>query len=308
MSRRVITYGLDSNMRRLVSEQVSVHRHCDQPLHEAPADVVGETDIAIIFVFSEVRPDVCQRLSCDAIISLGAGVDHIHQESCGAHGITVCNTPHYGSHTVAEHTFTLLLAYERHLRKIENQNLDFERSPYLSHQLAGKTFGAVGTGGIGKAAARIAKGFGMNVVGFDVNQDEELADDTGFTYMDSEDVFAKADYVGLYAPATPATENMVDEDVLDAMKDDGVLVNTARAHLVDHEALIKALDTAVIRGALLDVVDSDYRDRLASHQKTILTPHHAFYTEAALQSMAKQAHDAVEEIRAGSIPSTALQE
>jgi phosphoglycerate dehydrogenase-like enzyme len=306
MTKQVVTFGLDTNMRALIDRSIDVHKHCDAPLHEAPKDIVDETDIAIIFVFSDVNPDVCHRVDCDAIISLGAGIDHINVTACNQNDIIVCNTPHYGSRTVAEHTFALLLCFERHLTKIENQQLGFDRSPYLSQQLAGKTFGAIGTGGIGEAAVNIAQGFNMNTIGYDVDTSQTLEEDESFTYKPKRKVFSESDYVGLYVPAVPGTENTVDVKAVESMNDNALLINTARAAVVDHEALYEALTSDEIRGALLDVVDADYEQRFFDHEKAMVTPHHAFYTEQALENMTKQAKSSIQDIRKGKVPANAL--
>ena len=182
----------------------------------------------------------------------------------------------------------------------------FPRHDYLTQQLSGKTFGAIGTGGIGKAAVRIAQGFNMETVGYDVNRDDELVDDNSFQYIEQETVFQKADYIGLYAPAIPATKNTVDKQALTEMSDDAVLINTARAHLVDHEAVLRALNNGGLRGALVDVVDTSYEDKFFSHEKTMVTPHHAFYTEQALENMAVQAEEAVTALENKERPETAL--
>ena len=306
MTKQIVTFGLDKNMRAIIDRSIDVHKHCEAPLHEAPEDILDETDIAIIFVFSHVNPDVCHRVDCDAIISLGAGIDHINVKACDQNDIIVCNTPHYGSRTVAEHTFALLLSFERHLTEIENHELDFNRSPYLSQQLAGKTFGAIGTGGIGEAAVQIAQGFNMNTIGYDVDTSQSLVEDESFTYKPKRQVLSESDYVGLYVPAVPGTENTVDTKAVQTMNDNALLINTARAAVVDHEAVYEALTSDELRGVLLDVVDADYEQRFFDHDKAMVTPHHAFYTEQALENMAEQAQSCIQDIRQGIIPDNAL--
>jgi D-lactate dehydrogenase len=303
----ITTFGLDHNMRGLLDDHVNITHHCDKPLHQAPQDVLDDTDIAIIFVFSTVNKTLCQNVELDGIISLGAGTDHIDIDECHKHNISVCHTPHYGSRTVAEHTFTLLLAYERHLRGTAGKQPDtIQREAYLGQQLSGKTFGAIGTGGIGKAAINIAQGFNMNTIGSDIHHEQALSNDESFTYKDKHRVIEQADYLGLYAPATAETTNMIGRAELRAMKDDAILINTARPALIDHESLTEALRNDHVRAAVLDVVDHDYHDILAERDDTLITPHHAFYTEQALRSMAKQARDAIHSYSDGRKPETAL--
>lgn len=306
MTQKIVSYGLDRNMRSILDDSVDVYEHCPKPLHEAPQSILDQTDIAVTLVFSDINPDVCTRVNCDGIISLGAGVDHINIEACSERDITVCNTPHYGSRTVAEHTFALLLSFERHLNAIENKELGFDRSRYLSQQLSGKTFGAVGTGGIGKAAVRIAQGFNMETIGYDVDKSQSLVDDEAFTYVSKHDVFSKSDYVGLYVPAVPGTEKTVDKKAVQGMRDDAILINTARAAVIEHQAVYNALENNDLRGALLDVVDEDYEERFFNHDKSMVTPHHAFYTEQALQNMVEQAKEAIQSLRQGDQPRTTL--
>ena len=268
----ITTFGLDSNMRSAIDTVIDVDNHCEDTLHTASKTQRQQTDIAIILVFSEVTQDICDQSSFDTIISLGAGTDHIDIEACHSNDIVACNTPAYGSNTVAEHTFALLLNHERHLRDIQGEQTPFSREPYLGQQLAGKTFGALGTGGIGKAAVRIAQGFDMETIGYDVEEDNTLHDQDVFTYKSLSEVLAAADVLGLYAPATPSTTNIIGKDALTTMKQDAILVNTAREQLIDHEALLEALASKEIRGALLDVVDNDYYDALNQRDDTIITP------------------------------------
>lgn len=297
----VNSFGLDPNMQDQINQHMEVDTHYDDAFHEAPPEARASTDVAIIFVFSEVTPSTCDA-DLDAVISLGAGLDHIDLSYCEDQGITVCNTPHYGSDTVAEHTFALLLRYERHLPAIEDKSPSFERHNYLCEQLSGKTFGAYGTGGIGRAASRIAHGFNMDVIGYDPEPRGDLQDQDWFAYVDQDELFSTVDYLGLYAPAVPATANVVDKESLAAMDDQAVLINTARSHLVDHKALLDALDQDELRGALLDVVADDYEDAFSNHDHAVVTPHHAFYTREALRAMARQASEAVEAIKSGGRP------
>lgn len=297
MTKQVTAFDLDENMTSALQEHISIDHVSDLPLHEAPAETLERTDVALIFVFSNVTDKVCEESGIETIISLGAGTDHINMDACREANITACNTPHYGDRSVAEHTFALLLTYERHMMSITGKTLGFQRSSHLSQRLAGKTFGAIGTGGIGKSAIRIAQGFGMDVIGYDVEPNEELQGDPGFRYQEKREVIRRADYLSLYVPAMPATQDMIDNEVFTALSDDAVLINTARPDLIDHSALLTSLKNGGLRGALLDVVAQDYHDAFSERDDTIITPHHAFYTQQALSNMAEQARNILNAIK-----------
>jgi len=131
-------------------------------------------------------------------------VDHIDLERCETHQIAVANVPTYGSHVVAEHTFGLLLAISHQIIDAVERTRrgDFSLRGLSGFDLHGRTMGVIGTGNIGGNVARIARGFGIEVLAFDAKPRQDLAEETGFTYVDLPGLLSRSDVVSLHVPAT----------------------------------------------------------------------------------------------------------
>lgn len=172
--------------------------------------------------------------------------------------------------------------------------------------LRDRTLGVVGTGHIGLHVAKIARGFGMRVIAFDITPQPLLAEVIGFDYVQLDDLVGSSDIVTLHAPLTPATHHLVDRALLKNFKPGSLLINTARGGLVDTDALIWALDEGILRGAGLDVLESEHTltedrrmlmqeadpDRLRAllgnqllleREDVVVTPHIAFDSTEVVQ-------------------------
>lgn len=244
------------------------------------------------------------------IATRSTGYDHVDLDYCRAQGITVCNVPDYGDPTVGEHAFALLLALARKLPQAVERTRrgDFSQGALRGFDLGGKTLGVVGTGQIGRRVIRIARGFDMDVIAFDMRPDPAAAEALGFTYVPLETLIAACDVLTLHIPGGPATEGLIGAAQFAAMKPSAVLVNTARGGVVDAEALLHALQTGQIAGAALDVLSQEpwlrdeaqifrsstppavegLRALVASHAllklpNVIVTPHVAYDTQEAVE-------------------------
>jgi len=234
-----------------------------------------------------------------------AGFDHINAGHALDRGIAVTNIPDYGPHAIAEHAFCLLLACARHVipadRSVKaDRKFDFE--PFRGLDLKGKTLGVVGTGRIGAEAVRIAKGFDMKVIAFDIYQNEKLARDYGFEYLPLEEVLERSDFVTVHVPLTPDTEGLIDRSALRHMKEGSILINTARGKVVDERALREALDSGRLYAAGVDVIadeDDPERSPLIGSNKVIVTPHIAFYTEETMDRMIDEAVQTIQGFKEG---------
>jgi D-lactate dehydrogenase len=246
------------------------------------------------------------------IATRSAGYDHIDLEHCRARGITVSNVPHYGDSTVAEHVFALLLAVARNLvDAVERTRRGrFTQVGLRGFELRDRVIGVIGTGHIGLRVIEIARGFGMNVIAHDLQQDEAAATRLGFAYASLDRLLSDADVVTLHVPATPRTVGMISDREFSRMKRGAILINTARGHIVDVEAMVRALADGKLRAAGLDVlpqepllreeaaifheeaiVDAeDFKALVANNvllrfPNVIVTPHNAYNTDAALQRL-----------------------
>ncbi|QQS19819.1 2,3-bisphosphoglycerate-dependent phosphoglycerate mutase [Candidatus Saccharibacteria bacterium] len=237
------------------------------------------------------------------------GFNNVDLTAAEARGVKVVNVPTYGESTVAEYTFTLLLALTRKLApSLGFLNHEVEFSTLMGSDLHEKTIGVVGTGHIGQHVIKIAKGFEMRVVGFDPYGKEELARDLGFEYVKLEELLKISDVVTLHAPFTPENKHLINAERLALMKPTAFLVNTARGELVDASALADALMHDRLGGAALDVLEGEQLFKMEEEvgllrsnklppstgaqsvalmalnklPNVILTPHNAFNTEEAI--------------------------
>ncbi len=279
------------------------------PLRTDNASAYADADVISTFIYSDLGRAVIEKLPAVKLIATrSTGTDHIDVGFCQARGVSVSNVPTYGENTVAEHVFALLLSLAHRLPEA----VDRARSGHFSpaglegFDLAGKTIGVIGTGNIGRHVVRIAKGFAMDVVAFDVKPDRAFARDAGFSYLSFDELLAVSDVISLHVPATQRTHHLLSADAFARMKTKAVVINTARGSLIDAHALIMALRSGKLAGAGLDVLpdeplireeaelicsvfsgEHDLRDVVADHillhmPNVVITPHSAFNTREAV--------------------------
>lgn len=192
-----------------------------------------------------------------AIARMGVGYDAIDIPAATDLGIAVTITPGTLEQSVAEHTVALMLAVTRGIvqRDREVRSGNWSRVPFP--RVAGRTFGIVGLGRIGRAVVPKVQGLGMKVVAFDPFADQQYAAASGVTLMSLSELLQMSDVVSLHPPTTPETINLVNRQTLAQMKPGAVLVNTARGAVLDEEALCEALDRGQLFGAALDVFKTE---------------------------------------------------
>jgi glyoxylate reductase len=246
------------------------------------------------------------------VANFGAGHDNLDVVAAAAHGVVVTNTPDVVTNATADLAFALLLALARRLREAEavvRGDEPWRWSPLalVGDDLAGATLGVVGLGGIGRAVARRARGFGMRIVasgrpGRPPAPDPELA----IAPATLDELLAAADVVTLHAPLTPETRHLIDARALQRMKRSALLVNTARGALVDEAALADALRRGEIAGAGLDVFEHEPRVHpgLREAPNVVLTPHIGSATAGARRAMAALAARNIAAVLRGEPPLT----
>jgi len=233
---------------------------------------VKDYDILSVFIYSKVDKAVINAMpKLKLITTRSTGFDHIDLKESKSQGIKVCNVPTYGENTVAEHTFALILNISRRMYEsfLSSRKGDFRLKGLRGFDLKDKTIGVVGCGNIGKHVARIAKGFEMNVLVYDVHKDLKLAKKLGFKYVSLDRLLKKSDIVSLHCPDNKHTHHMIDSNALKKVKKGAILINTARGGLVDTTALIKALNNKTITYAGLDVLEGEC---LVKEEKSLLHP------------------------------------
>lgn len=248
------------------------------------------------------------------IATRSTGFEHIDLAAARARGITVCNVPHYGDHTVAEFAFALLLMLKRHLRHAL-KDADEGRFPFGGQRgfdLRGLTLGIIGAGRIGRRAAQIGVGFGMTVLAHDIAPLPDEAVRIGYTYVSKDELLARADVLSLHTPLTPLTAHLVGAPELAKLKRGAVLINTARGGVVDTAAVLAALDSGQLSGAGLDVLEGDENlaafapELLARYRNLIITPHMAYHTTGGVGRIRQTTADNIRAFLAGAPQNTVV--
>ncbi|MFQ3546767.1 MAG: D-2-hydroxyacid dehydrogenase [Termitinemataceae bacterium] len=240
---------------------------------------------------------------------LATGYNVVDIEYARHRGIVVTNVPGYSTDSVAQLTFALLLELCHHVQDHStlvhhgewSTSKDFCFWKYPLMELAGKTFGIIGVGSIGKRVAQLAHAFGMKVVGYSRRQRpvEQVPD---FTYLSLEELFKVSDVVSLHCPLTQETKGIVNEHTLGLMKRSAVLINTSRGPLVDEHALATALKVGRIAGAAVDVLSQEpppETNPLLQEPRCIITPHIAWATTEARSRLMAIAADNLRHYLAG---------
>ncbi|MAH31912.1 MAG: hydroxyacid dehydrogenase, partial [Marinobacter sp.] len=212
----------------------------------------SDAEVISTFINSRLDAEVLRHFpELRLIATRSTGHDHIDLAWCAAEDIEIANVPDYGDVTVAEHSFALMLAAARYLVPAVERTRrgNFSQDDLRGIELRGKTLGVVGTGRIGRRAIEIARGFGMNVVAFDVDPDSSAAANLGFTYLPFAELLSQADIVTLHLPATPQTQDLLSDAEFAAMKTGALLINTARGNIVSVPALVRALAEGKLRAA-----------------------------------------------------------
>ena len=172
-----------------------------EPLNSTNVNKIRDFEIVSIFIYSKIDEKVLEKLpQLKLITTRSTGFDNIDLEVCQQRKIIVCNVPFYGENTVAEHTFALILSLSRNIHKSYVRTLrnDFSIEGLKGFDLKGKTLGVIGTGHIGACVIKIAKGFDMKVLAFDVIKNKKLAKELDFQYVDFDQVLKGSDIITLH--------------------------------------------------------------------------------------------------------------
>jgi len=272
------------------------------------ADKVRDYESVSVFVFSEFDKDALAKLpNLKFITTRSTGFDHIDLKECEKRSIVGCNVPFYGDNTVAEHAFALLLTLTRMMHKVRiSPQKTFAMEGLKGTDLKGKTLGVIGAGRIGLYAIKFARGFGMNVLAYDIIFNDFAREILGYDYVSLEELLQNSDIISMHAPLNKYTYHMLNKDNIRLVKPGAIFINTSRGGLIDTDALKMALDEGIFSAAGLDVIEGEEliieekrksRKALTDNEKTIIernlsiiqrvnvifTPHIAFNTQEAAQ-------------------------
>lgn len=258
------------------------------------AKLRGSLDVRIIVTEYVPVNDAVLRQAPDlkGVIAYGAGYDHIDVEAMKQKGVMVCNCRGENSEAVAELAFGLLLSLLRRLHRVDpwvraGKWMDAGRVlPEWSsgRELWKKTLGVIGLGQIGTRVVRIAKGFDMNIIGYDPVMNPDHYGRLDVKPVSLTELLSCSDIVTLHVPLTAKTEKMLDSRALAGVRPGMILVNTSRGKVIDEEALIGALQTGRIGGAALDVFATEPLSPghpLTMMDNVVLSPHLGALTQEA---------------------------
>ena len=210
---------------------------------ETTAPLAKDCQVLMVFITSKLTSKVLATMpKLKLIITRSTGFDHIDLEYCERQGIMVTNVPSYGENTVAEHAFALILTLSRNIHKsyLRTTREDYRIEGLKGFDLRGKTIGVVGAGKIGLHLIKMARGFDMQVLTYDVNRNDFLADVLGFKYVSLEELLRRSDIISLHVPENKFTHHLINRQNIGLIKKGALLINTARGGIVETEALIEA--------------------------------------------------------------------
>jgi len=219
---------------------------------------------------------------------LGTGTDNVDFEAARRNNVVVTNTPEASTISVAEHAIALMFSVARHTAFLDRKIRQGEWHHPLGFEIYGKTMGILGLGNIGQYAAKLAKGLGMNLVGWSRTYSQKRAEACGVELVEFDEVFKTADVVSIHLRLAPDTEGLIGERQLGLMKTSAILINTARGAIVDQDALITALEEKRIAGAGIDVFPEEPLSQsspLIGMDNVVLSPHIGWVTNEASERL-----------------------
>jgi D-3-phosphoglycerate dehydrogenase len=241
------------------------------------------------------QPEVDRLPGLRAVLTFSTGHDHLDLSALGAAGVGAYNTAGYCTEEVADHALACVLALWRGLPALDRDVRDgiwSSDAPGPLRRFDRSTLGIVGLGRIGQGLARRAAGLGVTVVGFDPFLPAPVAEDLGIQLCELDELLVRSDAVSLHAPGEPGAPPLIGAPELALMQPTSVLVNVARASLVDLDALARVLEAGLLAGAAFDVWETEppgVGDRRLEAPNLLLSPHAAWYSDRAEEQLYEDA-------------------
>ena len=277
--RILVTDGMDKTaMATLRAEGHEVVEQFYEP--DQLGEALRDFDVAVVRSKTKVRAnhiDAAKGSRLKLIIRGGVGVDNIDVAYAEANGIAVKNTPKASSQSVAELAMGHMFACARYISIAGHSMREgkWEKKAYgKGIELSGKTLGILGFGRIGQKLCQMARAMGMEVIASDIYHVPGIEAELGMTYVEEDELFARADFISLHTPAVDG-KPLINAETIAKMKDGAVLINTSRGNNVDEDALLEALNSGKLRAAGLDVYSQEPPQNAAlySHPNVSCTPH-----------------------------------
>lgn len=249
-----------------------VIRAWNEPKENLP-NIIADCDALVIRSATKARKELIDAAPNLKVIGrAGIGLDNVDLDYAKSKGITVVNTPRATTISVAELTFTMILASCRDIvtGTVTTKQGGWEKKALKGKEVYGKTLGIAGIGRIGQAVAERAVAFGMNILAYDPYVQSDMYENVGI-----EDLIARSDFITLHLPMTPETRHMISAPQFAAMKDGVVILNVARGGTIDEDALYDAMKSGKVRTACLDVFETEppAGNKLLTLPNLICTPH-----------------------------------
>ncbi len=309
ITRRLPDVAVD--LLRAAGHDVRLHETDMPPSREELLRLVAGADAIVSLLSDAIDVDVLDAAGprLRVVANYAVGLDNVDLDACRSRGVAVAHTPGVLDEATADLAWTLLLAVAR--RAVEAHRLvasgrwtGWAPLQLLGTELHGRRFGVVGLGRIGTAAARRARGFGMEVVYHARSRHERAEAELPARKVPLDELLATSDVVSLHCPLTDATRHLIDARALGLMKASAILVNTARGEVVDEQALVDALGAGRIAGAGLDVFEREphVHPHLPALPNVVMAPHLGSATVATRDAMARLVADGVIGVLAGREP------
>ncbi|MGW1843243.1 2-hydroxyacid dehydrogenase [Streptomyces sp. NPDC001966] len=301
----ILAFGVQSDEKPLIEKAFAGQhevRCLDVFLNKDTAPIAAGYEIISTSVNADLGAGVLQTLAAGGtqmIAQRSTGFNNIDLDVAERLALRVARVSSYSPYSVAEFAWTLAMAVNRRIIRAASRTRDFDFRLHglLGRDMHGRTAGVIGTGKIGEAFARIAHGFGMQLLGWDVAENPACVA-LGMKYVEKEQLLAESDLISLHVPLLPATHHIIGADALTRMKDDAILINSSRGGLIDTTALVTELRAGRFLGVGLDVyeaeaglffldkslegIDDDTLARLVTFPNVVVTSHQAYYTEDAV--------------------------
>ena len=296
--------------------------------NEIDLETVKDATVLSVFIHSKLDREILERLDkLKFVVTRSTGFDHIDLDYCKQRGIVVCNIPDYGDNTVAEFTMLLILALVRKFNRVSRaikKDVRIDPKQLRGNDLFGKTIGIVGAGRIGSYVAKLAHGFGMKILYYDIRKNETIESNYGAKKVELEELLKNSDIITLHLPLTKETRHIINSENIKLVKKGAFFVNTARGELVETKALVEALSNGVLSGVALDVIEGEkilkkevdvirkepsYDELLSAFtghvllkfDNVILTPHIAYNTWEALERIVQKTVKTIKEYLNGNV-------
>lgn len=276
----------------------------------SPNSVMKAVGYDAISIFSA---DVADFITIEKLKDFGikyitlrsVGHDNINLRTASRFNIRVANVPAYSPYAIAEHAVALLLALNRKLIESNYRvsHYNFNLNNLVGFDLNGKTVGIIGTGKIGSVMSKIMNGFGCNLLGCDIEENNSLIENYNMRYTTLKELCVQSDIISLHVPLNAETYQLINEDLIYDMKDGVILINTARGSVINTEDVLDGLKRGKIGALGIDVYENEkdifFKDhsqdlpddnlliKLNAMPNVLITGHHAFLTEEALSNIAE---------------------